>query len=182
MNENYTLTDSTAVSIQDGVSGSTAEETEFGSGACWDHSYLIFLSTEPTRIAFFHTNNAASKSIILSHIFVWKIEKLLNPIFQRMFIFRFLLALFFLFNNTLHVIFYTYICYWSRFQYKYITFHVVKQSHAGVTSKDICLFFIILFLCLFLFFLNFILFHEALLFLRCLIDLVYSYILKFYRG
>ena len=38
--------------------------------------------------------------------------------------------------------FYTYICYWNIFQYKYttqITFHVVKQSHARVTSKDICL-------------------------------------------
>ena len=47
--------------------------------------------------------------------------------------------------NTLHVMFYTYICYWNTFQYKYIiqiTFHVVKQSHARVTSKDIFLLFI----------------------------------------
>ena len=41
-----------------------------------------------------------------------------------------------------------------------------------MTSEDICLLFIILFLCLFPFCLNF--FHEALLLLRCLIDLVYS--------
>ena len=33
-------------------------------------------------------------------------------------------------NNTLHVMFYTYICYWNTFQYKCITFHAVKQSHA----------------------------------------------------
>ena len=52
-------------------------------------------------------------------------------------------------NNTLHVMFYTYICYWNTFQYKYITFHAVKQSHERMTSKDICLLFIILFLCLF---------------------------------
>ena len=44
--------------------------------------------------------------------------------------------------------FYTYICYWNTFQYKYIvqiTFHVVKQSHVRMTSKDICLLFIIFF-------------------------------------
>ena len=53
--------------------------------------------------------------------------------------------LFFLFSacllsNTLHVMFYTYICYWNIFQYKYIiqiTFHVVTQPHARVTSKDL---------------------------------------------
>ena len=66
--------------------------------------------------------------------------------------------------------------------YKYniqITFLVVKQSHARVTSKDISLLFIILFLCLFPFCLVFVLFYEAFLFLHCLIDLVYSYISKF---
>ena len=50
----------------------------------------------------------------------------------------------FLSNNTLHIMLYTYICYWNTFQYKYIiqiTFHVIKQSH--VTSKDICLLFMI---------------------------------------
>ena len=62
-----------------------------------------------------------------------------------MFVFHFLLVYFwFLSNNTLHVMLYTYICYWNTFQYKYIiqiTFHVIKQSH--VTSKDICLLFMI---------------------------------------
>ena len=75
--------------------------------------------------------------------------------------------------------FYTYIYYWNTFQYKYITqitFHVAKQYHARVTSKDICLLLITLFICLFPLCLDFVLFHEALLFLRCLIDLVYSYI------
>ena len=60
--------------------------------------------------------------------------------------------------------FYNYICYWNTFQYKYtiqITFHVVQQSHAWVASKDICLLFII-FLFLFPFCLDFVLFHEAL--------------------
>ena len=66
----------------------------------------------------------------------------------------------------------------ARFNiFKQITFHVTTESYARVTSKDICLLFIILFLCLFPFFLDFVLFHEALLFLLyCLIDLVYSYI------
>ena len=55
-------------------------------------------------------------------------------------------------NSTLHLMFYIHICYWSTFQYKYIiqiTFHVVKQSHTQMTSKDICLLFIMLFLYLF---------------------------------
>ena len=42
-------------------------------------------------------------------------------------------------SNTLHVLFYTYTYYWNTFQYKYImqiTFRIVKQSHAQVTSKD----------------------------------------------
>ena len=85
-------------------------------------------------------------------------------------------------NNTLHVMFYTYICYWSTFQHSYIiqiNSHVVKRYHARVTSKDICLLFIILFLCLFPFCLEFVLFREVLVFLHCLIDLVYSYIWKF---
>ena len=58
----------------------------------------------------------------------------------------------FLSNNTLHVMFSTYICYWNTIQYKYIqiTFHVVKQYHARVFSKDIWLLFIMLFICLFL--------------------------------
>ena len=76
---------------------------------------------------------------------------------------------------------YTYVCYWNRFQYKniiQITFHVVKQYHTWPTSKDIYLLIIKLFLCLFLFCLNFILFHDAHLLLRCLTDLVCS-ILKY---
>ena len=70
--------------------------------------WLFYLFS--TYLYFFGTNDAASKSIILSYIniFVWKIEKLL--------MFCFLL----LSNNTLHVMFYTYICYWNTFQYKYI--------------------------------------------------------------
>ena len=69
----------------------------------------------------------------------------------------------------------TYICFWKTFQYKgiiQITFHVVKQSHAWVTFKYICLLFMILFFWLFLLCLDFVLFHEALLFLDCLIDLL----------
>ena len=85
-------------------------------------------------------------------------------------------------NNTLHVMFYTYTSYWNTFQYKYaiqITFHVVKRSHGRASTKDIYLLFVILFLCLFLFCLNFVLFLKALLLLRCLIDLVHRCILKF---
>ena len=100
---------------------------------------------------------------ILSYI-IFLYEKLKNYSIQFfkeclffVFVFRFLL----LSNNIFHVMFYTYICYWNTFQYNYtiyitqITFHVVKQSHAPVTSKDICLLFIILFLCLFSFCLDF---------------------------
>ena len=52
----------------------------------------------------------------MCNIFAWKIEKLLN-------------AVFLLSNNTLHVMFYTYICYWNTFQYMYIqiTFHVTVK-------------------------------------------------------
>ena len=68
-------------------------------------------------------------------------------------------------NSTLHIMFYTYICCWNTFQYKYIiqiTSHAVKQSHARVTSKDICLLFIILFLCLLTFCLDFSFTHLTL--------------------
>ena len=61
-------------------------------------------------------------------------KNLRDRLFFVFFSFCFLL----LSNNTLHVMSYTYICYWNRFQYKYIiqiTFHVVKQSHARITSK-----------------------------------------------
>ena len=54
--------------------------------------------------------------------------------------------------------------------------NVVKQSHARVTLKDIWLLSIILFLWLFPFCLDFVLFHETLLLLRCSINLVENYI------
>ena len=96
-----------------------------------------------------------------------------NVYFQFSACFVFLL----LSNNTLHVMFYTYICYWNTFQYKYIiqiTFDVAKQSRARVTSKDIFLLFVILFFCLFLYCLGSFLFHEALLLLHCLNGLMCS--------
>ena len=103
------------------------------------------------------------------NIFVWKIEKFV------FYLFYFLL----LSNKTLYLMFYTYIWYWSRFQYKYIIqITVVKQCHARVTSKGICLFFILLFFCLFSFSFDSVLFHEVLLLLCCLthfIPLVFFY-------
>ena len=147
--------------------------------------FLQFVSTSPSTIKKDLQCRIKKYYFLMNNIFVWKFEKPLNTIFQRMFVFRFffLFCLFVCFlllaNTTLYVIFYTHICYWNTFQYKYIieiTFHVVKQSHVRVTSKDICLLFIILFLSVLSFCLNFVLFHEALLLLCCLIDLVYSYI------
>ena len=108
------------------------------------------------------------------NVFVWKIENLLNTAYHRIFVLLSLIVLFLLLsNNTLHIMFYTYICYWNTFQYKYIiqiTFHVVKQTHARVTSKDTCLLFIIFIFCQLLFCLDFVLFHEALLLLCCFIS------------
>ena len=98
------------------------------------------------RIVIFCTNNAAPKSIILSCIiFLYKnLKSCYIQFFKRCFFFVFCLFYFFLFNNTLHVMFYTF--YWDIFQYKYmqIAFHVVKQYHARVTSKYFCLLFIII--------------------------------------
>ena len=98
-----------------------------------------------------HTNNAASNSVILPCI-IFLYEKMKNystQFFKECLFFVFCLFCFLLLsNNTLHVMFYTYICYWNTFQYKYITlitFHVVKQSHVRVTSKDICLLLIMFF-------------------------------------
>ena len=54
--------------------------------------------------------------------FGWKIEKLLNTIFLRMFVFRFLFVLFCLFSNNALRMFYTYIFYWNTIQYKYIIY------------------------------------------------------------
>ena len=104
---------------------------------------------------FLCSNNAASKSIKLPCI-IFLYEKLKNYSIQSfkecLFFISCLFCFLLLSNNALHVIFYAYICYWNTFQYKciiHITFHVVKQSHARMTSKDICLLFILLFLCLF---------------------------------
>ena len=76
----------------------------------------------------------------MHNIFVWKIEKLLNKIFKKCLFFVFCLFCFLSFcSNTHHIMFYTYTCYWNTIQYKYvtqITFRIVKQSHAQVTSKD----------------------------------------------
>ena len=82
----------------------------------------------------FSTNNGESKSIILPCIFLdEKLKNYLNTIFLRMFVFRFLFVLFFLFsNNALSMFFYTYIFYWNTIQYKYII------------SKFFCLFFLLL--------------------------------------
>ena len=99
---------------------------------------------------FFCTNNAGSKSIILSCI-IFLYEKMKNYSTQSFKEFFFVFCLFCILlwsNNTLCVMFYTYICYWNIFQYKHIiqiTFYVVKQSHVQVTTKDICLLFILFF-------------------------------------
>ena len=81
-------------------------------------------------------------------------EKLKNyPIqsFKECLFFIFCLFYFLLLsNNTLHLMFYTYIVTETHFN-NIIQVAVVKQSHERVTSKNICLFFIMLFLCLFLF-------------------------------
>ena len=118
------------------------------------------------------TNNATLKSVDLSCI-IFLYEKLKNYSIKSfkeclffvfcLFCFLLLLLLLLLSNNTLYVMFYTYICYWNIFQYKYIiqiTYHIVKQSHARVTSKDICLLFSILFLCLFPYCLDFVYFMK----------------------
>ena len=90
---------------------------------------------------FFCTNNCASRSINLScKMFLYK--KLKNCSIQSFeecsfFIFC-LFCLLLSSNNTLHLTFYTYICYWNTFQYKYIiqiAFYAVRQSHAWVNLK-----------------------------------------------
>ena len=104
-------------------------------------------------------------------IFAWKIEIFSIQSFKECLFFVFCLFCCFLLlsNNTLHLMFYCYICYWSTFQYKHIIqITVVKQSDARVTSKDICLFFIVLFLCPFSSCLDFVFFNETLLLLCCL--------------
>ena len=94
-------------------------------------------------------------------ILIFLYEKLKNcsmQSFKECLFFVFCLFCLLLSNNTLYVVFYTYICCWNTFQYKYIiqiTTRAVKQSHTRVTSKDICLLFHVLFLCLFSFCLDF---------------------------
>ena len=65
---------------------------------------------------FFYTNNWASRSIILH-------EKLKNCSIQSFKECLFFVFCFFCFlllsNNILHVMFYTYICYWNTFQHKH---------------------------------------------------------------
>ena len=90
----------------------------------------------------FCTNNAASKSIILSFIkFLYeKVKNYSMQFFKECLFFVFCLFCFLLLsNNTLYLMFYTFICYWNTFQYQYIsqiTFHVVKQYHVRVISKE----------------------------------------------
>ena len=83
------------------------------------------------------------KKIVLSCV-IFSYEKLKNysiKFFNESLFFLFCLFWFLsLSNNTLHVMFYTYICYWNIFQYNYIiqiTFHVLKKSHARVILKDV---------------------------------------------
>ena len=128
---------------------------------------------------FISTNIAASKSIILSCI-IFFYKKLKNCSIQSfkecLFFVFYLFCFLLLFNNTLHVMFYTYICYCNIFHNKYIiqiTFHVVRQFHARVTSKDICLLFIIFF-SYFRFILTFFISWSSPL-LHCLIDHRYRY-------
>ena len=99
-----------------------------------------------------------------------KIEKLLNTIFQRMFFFVFCLFCFMLLsNNTLHVMLYTYICYWNTFQYKYIYFSCRKiMSCASDIKRYLFSLYHIISLPISVLL---VLFHEALLLFRCLFSL-----------
>ena len=115
----------------------------------------------------------------MDNIFVWTLKNYSVHSFKECLFFVLYKFCFLLLpNNTLHVMFCIYICYWNIFQYKYIiqiTFHVVKQSCARVTSKSY-LFTLFYIYHLFPFCLKFVLFHEAFLLLRCSITLVYSYV------
>ena len=89
------------------------------------------------------SDDAASESIILSCL-MSLYEKMKNyslQSFKECLFFVFcLFCLVLLYNMTLHVMFYTHICYWNTFQYKYliqITFHAVKPSHARLISKEV---------------------------------------------
>ena len=97
------------------------------------------------------------------NIFIQKIEKLLNTIFQRMFVFRFLLVLFFRY-------------YLITLSMKCSVLTIVIETHFNINTLYELLFMscvsdfkrhlftlIILFICLLPFCLDFVLFHEALL-------------------
>ena len=75
-------------------------------------------------------------------------------------------------NNTLDVMFYTYICYWNTFQYK-CTIQIIFSCRKTIScASDFkrYLFTLLLFLRLFLFCLDIALFQEALLILQCWTD------------
>ena len=98
--------------------------------------------------------------------------------------FLFLLLLL-LSNNTHHVLFYNYICYWNPFQY---IIHYTNLFSCRKTMREwlqkICLLLTTPTFCLSLFCLDYALFHEALLLLRCiqlyLKVLNHIYVLKWY--
>ena len=82
-------------------------------------------------------------------------------------------------NNTLHLMFYTYICYSNIFQYKYIIQINCPKTILCACDFKIYLFNIYHIISLFIFVcLDFILFHEPLILLCCLTHfmlLVFSY-------
>ena len=93
------------------------------------------------------------------NIFVWKLKNYSVQSFKECLFFVFCFCFLLLSNNILHVMFYSYICYWNTFQYKHIIhytnyFSWGKTIHARVNSNDIWLLFI-LFLCLLTFILSF---------------------------
>ena len=87
---------------------------------------------------YFCTNNAVSKSVVLLYM-IFLYEKLKNDSiqsFQECSFFVFCLFCFLLLSNsTLHVIFYTYICYWNTFscagdykRYLFTLHHIISLS------------------------------------------------------
>ena len=82
-------------------------------------------------------------------------------------------------NNTLHLMFYTYICYSNIFQYKYIIQINCSKTILCACDFQMSLFILYHIISLFIFVcLDFVLFHEALILLCCLTHfmlLVFSY-------
>ena len=84
------------------------------------HSYLKYFVQCNQTTSYFCSNNAASKSMVLSCV-IFLYEKLKNSSiqsFKECFFFVFCLFFFFVFflslsNNTLHVMLSTYICHWN---------------------------------------------------------------------